>query len=184
MKKAWIENSAVRDVAQSDPATIYTPSVAVMYDTDVPDGTLNGATLVGGVWTNPPVAPPAPPPVSQKPDWSKAIDVAVIAVYDRPSTLSDEYKEREAEAIAYKAAGYTGTVPPRVDGFATPAGLTAQAATDLILSQAAKLRAALATLADLRMQKYAVLRASTESDAFTIYTQTMAGIAAIASSLG
>jgi hypothetical protein len=65
MKKAWIENSAVRDVAQGEPNEIYEPSVAAKYDTNVPDGTVNGATLVNGVWTNPaPIPPPAPSPPS------------------------------------------------------------------------------------------------------------------------
>ncbi|WP_372826544.1 hypothetical protein [Polaromonas sp.] len=59
--KAWIENNQVRDVAQGIPQDIYAPAIAVLYDTDVPDGTVNGATLVAGVWTNPPPPPPAPP---------------------------------------------------------------------------------------------------------------------------
>jgi hypothetical protein len=121
---------------------------------------------------------------AKKSAWFKAIDAAAIAVYDRPTTLGDEYKGREAEAISYQASGYTGTVPPRIEGFATPAGLTAQAATDLILTQAAKLRGALASIADLRMQKYAVNRAATEGDALAVYIQAMTSIAAIAAALG
>jgi len=55
--KAWIENGVVRDVCQGNPEECYHPDVAVHYNTDVPDGTTNGATLVDGVWTNPVVNP-------------------------------------------------------------------------------------------------------------------------------
>lgn len=54
MKKAWIENNKVRDIAQGDPAEIYHPEIAAHYDTDIPDDVLSGATLIDGVWTNPP----------------------------------------------------------------------------------------------------------------------------------
>lgn len=51
--KAWIENGAVRDICPGNPAELYHPDIARHYDTDVPDGTVSGATLVAGVWTNP-----------------------------------------------------------------------------------------------------------------------------------
>lgn len=59
MKKAWIENNAVRDICPGDPAECYHPAVAVHYDTDVPDGTLPGATLVNNEWVNPVIPEPA-----------------------------------------------------------------------------------------------------------------------------
>ncbi len=54
MKKAWIENGKVRDVAHDNPFLIFTPEVAAFYATDVPDGTKPGAVIANGVWTNPP----------------------------------------------------------------------------------------------------------------------------------
>lgn len=50
---AWIENGAVRDLTYEDPYTVFHPEVAAFYNTEVPDGTKPGATLVDGVWTNP-----------------------------------------------------------------------------------------------------------------------------------
>ena len=82
----------------------------------------------------------------------------VAAIYTRPAALAEEYKLREAGAIAYKAAGYAGAVPHSVQGFATPAAMTPVAATDLILAQAAGFRGALAALSDLRMVKFAIQR--------------------------
>jgi hypothetical protein len=59
MKKAWVENGKIRDIANGDPDLNYHPDIAALYTTDVPDTTVGGATLVDGVWTNPP--PPLPP---------------------------------------------------------------------------------------------------------------------------
>jgi hypothetical protein len=64
MKKAWIENNRVRDIAPGEPADIYHPDVAVLYDTDIPDDIVAGAELVDGVWINPPPPVFVPPPPS------------------------------------------------------------------------------------------------------------------------
>ena len=59
MKKAWIENNVVRDIANGNPAELFHPDIAVNYDTDVPDDIIVGATLENGVWVNPaPIEPP------------------------------------------------------------------------------------------------------------------------------
>jgi hypothetical protein len=52
MKKAWIENNKVRDIAQGNPAEIYHPDIAAHYDIDIPDDIEAGASLVNGVWVN------------------------------------------------------------------------------------------------------------------------------------
>lgn len=63
MKKAWIENSVIRDISQGEPAAIYHPDIATLYDTDVPDDAQNGDSYADGVWT----AKPAPEPVAAEP---------------------------------------------------------------------------------------------------------------------
>lgn len=60
MKKAWIENDTVRDICPGNPAECYHPDIAAHYNTDVPDDTVNGATLVDGEWTNPVIPEPTP----------------------------------------------------------------------------------------------------------------------------
>lgn len=107
------------------------------------------------------------------------IDEAVAAIYGRFTRFQLEYTEREAQAQAYKDAGYTGPVPPRVSEFATPAGMSAQAATDLILSQAVNLRTAQGALSALRMRKYEVLRAVTDEQAQAVAAEILAGIALV-----
>lgn len=52
MKKAWIENNKVRDIANGNPSELFHPDIAVNFDTDVPDDTAVGAELVNGVWIN------------------------------------------------------------------------------------------------------------------------------------
>lgn len=54
--KAWIENNTVRDIAQGIPSEVYMPEIAALYNTDIPDGTERGATLIDDVWTNPPAS--------------------------------------------------------------------------------------------------------------------------------
>ena len=114
---------------------------------------------------------------------SKQIDAAVLAVYDRPMSLSAEYESREKAAEDYKAAGYTGTVPARLAGFATPSGMTAKAAADLVLYQAAQMRGALDALGDLRMRKYEVQRATTQVEAAAAFTNIMARISSVTAAL-
>lgn len=55
MKYAWIENGAVRDFCTSAPSLLFTPDIAANYSTSIPDDVLVGATLVNGVWVNPPL---------------------------------------------------------------------------------------------------------------------------------
>lgn len=58
MRKAWIENERIRDIAHSEPADIYHPDVAVFYDTEVPDDAENGDGWIDGVLVKPvPVIP-------------------------------------------------------------------------------------------------------------------------------
>jgi len=53
MRKAWIENDRIRDIAHSEPFDIYHPDVAVFYDTEVPDDAVNGDGWVDGVLVKP-----------------------------------------------------------------------------------------------------------------------------------
>lgn len=138
------------------------------------------------------VRKPAPVPPLDRADAARQIDDAVAAVLGRYTRFQVEYERREAQAQAYKDAGYAGPVPPRVVGFAEPAGLTAQAATDLILQQAAQLCGALDQLSDLRMKKNLATRrdsvtgeyVATDSEAQAAIDATLASIGAIAAALG
>lgn len=53
MRKAWIEDERIRDIAHSEPTGIYHPDVAVFYDTEVPDDAVNGDGWIDGVLVKP-----------------------------------------------------------------------------------------------------------------------------------
>jgi hypothetical protein len=111
------------------------------------------------------------------------IDNTVAEIYNRFTRFEQEYTLRESQAQAYKDLGYTGTVPEQVAAFATPAGIDAQSAADLILFQANNLRAALAQLGVRRMRKYEVVNAADASTAQAKYDEIMLEVEAIGSSL-
>lgn len=141
------------------------------------DADQHGGTI-GWLWDGETLTPPPPQPFDRT-AAALQIDEAVAAIYGRFTRFQLEYTERESQAQAYKDAGYTGTVPPRVAEFATPAGMPAQAATDLILQQAANLRAAQGELSALRMRKYEVLRAATDDQAQAVAAEILAGVEAV-----
>ena len=141
--------------------------------------------IVKGQWVQDWAVQPIPAPViaarsqAMRSGLVTQIDEAVAAIYGRFTRFQLEYTEREAQAQAYKDAGYTGSVPPRVSEFATPAGMPAQAATDLILSQSVNLRTAQIALSGLRMRKYEVLRAATDAQAQAAADAILQSIAAV-----
>jgi len=139
---------------------------------------------VDGVWTQQWGVVDAPPSevAARRQALVDGIDGACAAIYTRVGRFAEEYKEREAQALAYQAAGYAGPVPRQVAAFATPAGVTPTYATDLILSQATQLRGALSALGELRMRKYEV-NLLPLAEAAAVHDQVMAAIAQIGAAL-
>ena len=68
--------------------------------------------------------------------------------------FESEYRERQSAAEAFKRANYQGECSRYITDFAKRAGLNNQAATDLILVQAAGLEKLQVELANQRMRKY------------------------------
>lgn len=66
MKKAWIENNIIRDIAHTEPFEIYHPDIAKLYDTDVPDDAQNGWILENGTWVAPVIVETPVTPVAIK----------------------------------------------------------------------------------------------------------------------
>ena len=73
MKKAWIENDLIRDIAPGNPVDFYHPDVASLYSTEVPDEAQTGDGYADGILTPksapelvsaPEPAAPVPPKVS------------------------------------------------------------------------------------------------------------------------
>ncbi|HDR1925660.1 TPA: hypothetical protein QB638_002069 [Pasteurella multocida] len=83
-----------------------------------------------------------------------SIDDAAAGIGARWTRFAEEYKEREAAALAFKEANFTGEVSIYISSFATVAGLDNKSATLLILKQAQGLRTLQEQLAVQRMRKY------------------------------
>ncbi|OBX79839.1 hypothetical protein [Haemophilus aegyptius] len=83
-----------------------------------------------------------------------SIDDTAANISARWTRFAEEYKEREAAAIAFKEANFAGEVSVYISSFATVAGLDNQSASLLILQQAESLRTLQQQLAVQRMRKY------------------------------
>ncbi|WP_118787806.1 hypothetical protein [Haemophilus influenzae] len=83
-----------------------------------------------------------------------SIDDTAANISSRWIRFAEEYKEREAAAIAFKEANFAGEVSVYISSFATVAGLDNQSASLLILQQAESLRTLQQQLAVQRMRKY------------------------------
>ncbi|HHF4883978.1 TPA: hypothetical protein ACPO2I_001317 [Haemophilus influenzae] len=83
-----------------------------------------------------------------------SIDDTAANISSRWIRFAEEYKEREAAAIAFKEANFAGEVSVYISSFATVAGLDNQSASLLILQQAERLRALQQQLAVQRMRKH------------------------------
>lgn len=82
------------------------------------------------------------------------IDEQAAKIYSTWTRFESEYRERQAAAEAFKNANYQGECSRYITDFAKRAGLNNQAATDLILVQAAGLERLQVELANQRMRKY------------------------------
>lgn len=82
------------------------------------------------------------------------IDNHAAKIYSTWTRFESEYRERQTAAEAYKSANYEGDCSRYITDFAKRANLTNQAATDLILLQAAGLEKLQVELANQRMRKY------------------------------
>jgi hypothetical protein len=97
-----------------------------------------GRARIGDAWNGTIFTPPAVNLTPLITAFVKQVDVDGDAIYDAViGNRLSEYTQAEADAQAYKTAGYTGTVPGSVQCWATAKGQTAQWAADDILTTAA-----------------------------------------------
>ncbi len=82
------------------------------------------------------------------------IDDTAASILSKWTRFAEEYKLREAAAIEFKEANFTGEVSIYISSFATVSGLDNKSATLLILKQAEGLRTLQEQLAVQRMRKY------------------------------
>ena len=112
-----------------------------------------------------------------------AINDMVDGAYRYVTRFQPEYELREQQAREYKAGGCKGEAPEQVAAFAKPAGKTACEATDIIIAQADKLRAAMGRLGVLRMRKFELETLKTAEEVNKRVAEILAEIQPIADKL-
>lgn len=93
MKKAWIENNQIRDIAQGDPFSIYHPDVAKFYNTQVPDEAVNGQGWDGKNLIPIPVPAPTPPAPPAPRQWTATDFRAGMTLAEKAKWDSDSAPE-------------------------------------------------------------------------------------------
>ena len=111
------------------------------------------------------------------------INDAVEAVLQPLTRFEVEYKRREAQARAYRDAGYKGEVPLQVAAFAKPTGKTPKEAADIIIAQADMLYSLLDKLGELRMCKFELGSLKTAAEVETRTAEIVAQIESAAAQL-
>lgn len=112
---------------------------------------------------------PTPTLTEVKLDLCMRVDASADAAYiaiggPSPGRLA-EYKQAKADADAFQAAGYAGTVPDTIACWAEAKGWTAQQACDDILSTAASWETALAVIRRQRLIGKKNVNAASDADA-------------------
>lgn len=165
--------------------------VDIVYPVDVPPISVtqkvsrDGIVLDNGIWKfvwkveNLPANQINTMLISRRKELMANLDNKIEARLRNSTRFSLGYVEREAAAIAFKDAGYTGDPTTWVSRFADNTGLTNTQATDLILSQAAAMRAALKALEEYRMDKYLIQAKPTITEAEAEYARIGALVDAV-----
>lgn len=126
----------------------------------------------------------APPQVSVdreglSADIDRRADALRLAIVGDPVRV-EEYRLARDEAAAYITAGYTGSVPPTVQAWATAKTWTARQAADDIAVTAQAWESALYAIRSIRLiGKEAVRNAATDGAAQAAHAYVLAQLAAI-----
>lgn len=116
-------------------------------------------------------------------EGAEQINDAMEAVLQPLTRFEVEYKRREAQARAYRDAGYKGDVPCQVAAFAKPTGKTPKEAADIIIAQADMLYSLLDKLGELRMRKFELGSLKTAAEVETRTAEIVAQIESAAAQL-
>lgn len=117
-----------------------------------------------------------------KAQFKESIDVTCgnirAGVVSKGLFVEEEYRVAYDEAAEFKAAGYTGAVPPSVQTWADVSNNTAVWAADDIIATRNQYVSLLNSVRDLRLKSKAAVDAATTSDellaAFDVFNQTVA----------
>lgn len=154
----------------------------------LPDGFAGGCfTYSAGVWAMLPEvqaqadAAAAAQLVAGRAALVLRIDADVDAIYGAVlGNRAQEYTLAEEHALAYEAAGFTGTVPGSVEAWAAATHGTAQWAAESIIATATAWRAAQATIRAQRLLRKEQARISADQHALDTVAVQWAGFVSVA----
>lgn len=110
----------------------------------------------------------------------QACGAARGAVVSQGDYISEEYRRAYEDAMAYKAAGYTGAVPSSVKSWKDASGMTNKAAADDIIATRDGYMALLDAVRAIRLSGKAAVDAAATSDAILAAVDTVnASLAAL-----
>lgn len=125
MRAARIENGLVADLWEVSSLTAFDGITLIAVSSDV---------SIGDIWNGTVIVKPAAPPrniLAEKIAFILQIDTDADALIRAViGERASQYEGAERESLAYKAAGYTGAVPPKVQAWATAKNQTATWAAD------------------------------------------------------
>lgn len=150
-----------------------TPSIPAPADFDI--ARFSDYIVSGETAALPP--PPPPPTLAQlKAAAILKIDADADKIYgDVVGNKGEEYRSAEADAKTFAAAGFTGTVPPGVQSWATAKAWTATQAANDILTQATAWRTAQNAVRANRLGKKEAVRAAVDAAALNTVMAQWAG---------
>jgi hypothetical protein len=120
------------------------------------------ARWYGVGWEVLPQHPTVKPLAELQAQARSAIDADADAIVrDTIGDRAEEYRQAEADALAYQAAGFEGTAPASVAAWAQASGMGNPAAAENILAQAAAWRGALLAIRQHRLGTKAAVAAAT-----------------------
>jgi hypothetical protein len=134
-----------------------------------------------------PMTPKAVTPLTEAQEraaYVKEVDDSIAQIITSKTRFQMGYIEREAAATAFLAPANVQPPSDWITRFADNTGMPYIQAAQLVLSQAAQLRAALKALDNLRMDKYLITKAATIGEARNVYTRICFDRNHIAESLG
>ena len=173
MKYAFNNNGVLQDVIQTLPSIVFPKSYASQF-IEVSDTAISGWLWDGTTAT------PQPPPAFELAGAIKTallkIDADTDSIYGAIlGNRAEEYTSASDDAAAYKAAGYTGTVPPGVQSWATAKSWTAQHAADDILATTTAWVTAQNAIRATRLARKEQIRAATDAAGISTVMTAWAG---------
>jgi hypothetical protein len=165
----------------SDPYTTTANATQVTTVVADPVPYIAGCHTYNGAWG---ILPSKQPQIdaafaASKTTFIAKVDADVDGIYDAAiGNRGPEYDQASAEANAFKAAGYTGTVPASVSSWATAKGWTTTASADDIIAAATRLTAARDAIRAQRLLRKEQAKAATDATTLAPITAGWSGFVA------